>query len=91
MSETVTLTSDELAQVRSFQDRYTLITRRSGELAFQKMLLEREENDIKTEMTRIEESRIALLEALNRKYGAGSINMETGEFTPATMSPVQSQ
>jgi len=85
MSQPVTLTQEEMNRLSSFQDRFNVSTKRYGEIAFQMKLLQNEMKQVETEMDNIEEERLIMMEDLQKKYGAGSIDLVTGEFTPATI------
>ena len=44
--------------------------------------LEKEESNLKNQLTILEKKEIEIANKLTEKYGKGSLNIETGEFTP---------
>ena len=74
---------EERTQIADIQKDYNMLTRRYGELYFQNKFIAVEMQEIDTEMTKVESKRIELMVALQEKYGAGSIDINTGAFIPA--------
>jgi len=82
-------TEEEMVEIKTIQDKYSALgvqlvqlklARRSSEDYLK--LLESEENTIEGEITQTNIKEKELADSLNEKYGVGSLNMETGEFTP---------
>lgn len=81
--------AEELAQVNELNGRFAEIISEAGQLGLRVYMLEeeiRETNGKLEEQKRMFKGMLneeqALLKRLSDKYGAGSINFETGEFTP---------
>lgn len=83
------LEKEDFNEVDSLRNKLAAIVSESGQTALQIKLLESDVEDLhKTlkeqavkfkELLNLEQ---ALLKRLSEKYGAGTINFETGEFTP---------
>ena len=93
MAETVKFTEDELKQLTQNAETYREIQNKLGQLSYNKMVLEQQMNLLEDDQGAIEDEFKAAQQAerefvksLNDKYGPGTLNPETGEFTPA---PVQ--
>ena len=86
MSEVKKVTEEELQTIKDLGTQYQTIT--FGQLKVQRMLLEQQikgldETEVKLESNYIEaqEKERALLKDMNEKYGQGTLNPQTGEFT----------
>ena len=82
-------TEGEMVEIKTIQDKYSALgvqlvqlklARKSSEDYLK--LLESEEQTIEGEITQTNIKEKELADSLNEKYGIGSLNMETGEFTP---------
>lgn len=79
--EKVFLTEEEKQQLSELQTKETEILNRIGEISVNISLLNtQKENKIK-EATQLNEQKTKIAQQLQTKYGEGSINLETGEFT----------
>jgi|TARA_R100000084_G_scaffold96945_1_gene50828 ubiquinone/menaquinone biosynthesis C-methylase UbiE len=82
-------TEEEMVEIKTIQDKYSALgvqlvqlklARKSSEDYLK--LLESEEQTIEGEIAQTNMKEKELADSLNEKYGIGSLNMETGEFTP---------
>jgi len=87
--ETAKFTEQELQSIRDIQEEYStmgiqLIQLKLARKTSQEYLaaLQQEEERIETTIQEINEKEKVLTDALNEKYGVGSLDMTTGEFTP---------
>lgn len=79
--EKVFLTEEEKKQLSELQTKETEILNKIGEISVNISLLNiQKENKIK-EATQLNEQKTKIAQQLQTKYGEGSINLETGEFT----------
>ena len=83
------LTQEELQSVRDLQSKYNQTLFEIGVAEAQRLALleqvEKRESDKKVllgDLATIEQKENELVKSLQEKYGAGSINPETGEITP---------
>jgi len=84
----VQLTQEELQSVRDLQSKYNQTLFEIGVTEAQRLALleqvEKRESDKKvllSDLATIEQKENELVKSLQEKYGAGSINPETGEIT----------
>lgn len=86
---TIKFTDEELLSIRTIQEDYSTvgiqlvqlkIARKSSEEYL--AALEQEEQQMGEKIEEINEKEKQLTESLNDKYGVGSLDMTTGEFTP---------
>ncbi len=87
MAEKTILAPEDIFKLRELSSSLDALIRRSGLLDFQQVLIEKERTDIKSRFVSIEESRTSFMDALQKKYGMGEINIQTGEFTPSVEAP----
>ena len=89
MAKEVKFTDDELEQLQELQNSYQEKQLQFGQLKVQKILLQQqsdtlEETEVKLEedYKGVQETERGIVQQLNEKYGPGSLNPETGVFTP---------
>jgi len=75
-------TEEELEQLTTLQTKTQNATFQFGQLYLSKIRLEEQETSLKNYIRSLEEEEKTIAQDLTDKYGKGSINMETGEFTP---------
>lgn len=73
---------EELESLTNLQSKTQDATMRLGQLYLSKIRIEEQEESYLTYMKTLEEEEMKLAKELSDKYGKGSINIETGEFTP---------
>ncbi len=74
------LTDDELAKVKMVREDVLQAVSSVGELEYQKILINSQLEEIKKNILEIKKRESQLFSELNDKYGAVSINLDTGEF-----------
>ena len=91
--ESTKFTDEELKSLQELQNTYASITTQFGQVRVSRLNLERQLNGLDEAEASLEESwdknrqvESDLVKILNEKYGPGSLNPQTGEFTP---NPVQ--
>lgn len=96
MSEVKKVTDEELQEIKDLGTNYQAIANSFGQLRVQKLLLEQqlsglEENEASLEAKYIEnqEKEREVLQNFNEKYGRGTLNPQTGEFTPQEQEKVE--
>ena len=89
MSEEVKFTEDELKEVKTIQDGYFEVQNELGQLSIAKLRLDKQvenmgirEKELSDKFNGVQESEIKFLEKITEKYGQGTLNSETGVFTP---------
>ena len=82
MAQIIKLPDEEFQQLVNLQARFNELTRRFGELHYQKKGIEAEIIVTDEELGLLDQERIDVVQRLQEKYGQGSINLATGEFIP---------
>ena len=82
MADAIKFTEEELKSLQELQGTYNQITVAFGQVSLSRIGLDAQEESLKTALadTRTKENELA--KTLTDKYGKGSLNIETGEFTP---------
>lgn len=90
MSDVKKLTTEELQQIKEMQAQYNKFVFELGSIEAQiqnllsaKTAAETEKDNILSDIKKLGEREKELVTTLQEKYGQGSINIETGEITPA--------
>ena len=85
----VKFTEEELKQVGDIQVSYANTTNKFGQLSLAKLRLSQQEKSLDNEhellsktFAKIQEDEQKFLDGITEKYGQGSLNPETGVFTP---------
>lgn len=79
--EQIFLTQEELQQIKDFQTLNDNLTVRFGALEYQIQNLMLNKQSVIKELEDLRVSQSTFSQDLQTKYGDGSINIETGEFT----------
>jgi|MDTC01.2.fsa_nt_gb hypothetical protein len=90
----VKFTDDELKALRDLQDGYQEKQAQFGQLRVQKILLnqqvealEKTEEQFEKDYVSLQEKEQEIVKQLNEKYGPGSLDPQTGVFTPTSTAP----
>jgi hypothetical protein len=84
MSNTVTLTQEELAELKQHQETLSAITVSLGQTELQIYNLQGYVQTLKTQYEKVVQDQETLSKTLSEKYGDGAVNLESGQFTPAS-------
>lgn len=76
------LTEEELNIIKSLNERSRAVTLELGEIELSKLQLEKRRKFAEEYLVNLRDEQEANGKALTEKYGNGSIDLETGEFTP---------
>ena len=89
MAKEVKFTEDELKQLQGLQTSYQEKQLQFGQLKVQKLLLQQQvdaledtESKLEVDYSEVQETERGIVKQLNEKYGPGSLNPETGVFSP---------
>ena len=74
------VTEEELQQIAKFQESIQEITVKLGQLALKKLNLEKEEEYLDIEYSKLLQEENQLGDNLKEKYGEAQINLKTGEI-----------
>tara|TARA_R100000005_G_C4815688_1_gene99721 strand:+ start:50 stop:382 length:333 start_codon:yes stop_codon:yes gene_type:complete len=94
--ESVKFTDEELQSLQELQNTYASISTQFGQLKVSRINLERQvynldemEDNLEKAWEENRQTESDLVKSLNEKYGAGSLNPQTGEFIPQTTQEVE--
>ena len=82
MADAIKFTEDELKSLQELQGTYQRITLALGQFNVSRYALEEREENLKQALLDTKTKENELAKSLTEKYGKGSLNIETGEFTP---------
>jgi lipase chaperone LimK len=90
MSETKKFTKEELEQIQSLREANALKVNEFGQLELELLLtnqrlesLDLAKKKIHEEYKNLQEEERKLVKSLNDKYGAGTVDLASGEFVPS--------
>ena len=90
MPKEIKFTEDELKSVGDLQVKYNTVTNKFGQLAIAKLNFEKQQESIEEEEFKITEELESVraeeqevLTGITEKYGPGSLDPQTGVFTPS--------
>ena len=82
MPEEVKFTEEELKQVQNIQTSYANVQNQFGQLKLAQIRLDEQEIELENSLKSIQDEEKTFLDSITDKYGQGSLNPETGVFTP---------
>jgi len=82
MPKEVKFTKDELTQVQNIQKSYANVQNQFGQLKLAQIRLDNDEVTLEEGLKSIQDEEKKFLDGITKKYGEGTLNPETGEFTP---------
>lgn len=83
MPSPIKIESTEVEQARAIRKEFMDLTYRLGRVHVMMRELEQERQNAEAAYDKLGEKEAEFLDRLNKKYGEGALNIETGEFTPA--------
>ena len=81
MSEVIKLSEETLSQLKSYQKSSNELVFALGQVDFQKAIVEGQRSEVLTQLADLQEEQDKIGKKLQKEYGEGNINLETGEFT----------
>ena len=82
MPEEVKFTEEEMSQVQGIQQNYANIQNQFGQLKMAQIRLDEQEVQLEDSLKSIQDEEKKFLDSISDKYGQGTLNPETGVFTP---------
>ena len=82
MPEEVKFTEEELKQVQNIQQSYVNVQNQFGQLKMAQIRLDNQEVELEDALKSIQDEEKKFLDGITDKYGQGTLNPETGVFTP---------
>ena len=94
METTTKFTEEELKSIQEIQQEYQNKVVQLGQVELEKIFLkqrqesvEKLDESVKSDFAKLQDKERELVKGLNEKYGPGTLNPQTGEFTPAPPQP----
>tara|TARA_Y100000816_G_C25775449_1_gene406873 strand:+ start:221 stop:484 length:264 start_codon:yes stop_codon:yes gene_type:complete len=82
MPEEVKFTEEELKNVQDIQKSYVNVQNQFGQLKMAQIKLDEQEVELEEALKQIQTEEKKFLDGITSKYGQGTLNPETGVFTP---------
>ena len=96
--EAVKFSEEELQSLQELQNTYAGISTQFGQLKVSRMNLERQFNSLEESEDALEKAwddnrkkENELVQSLTEKYGPGSLNPQTGEYTPVSVQETENK
>ena len=82
MPKEVKFTEEEMNQVQNIQKSYVNVQNQFGQLKLAQIRLDNDEITLEDSLKNIQSEEKKFLDGITKKYGQGTLNPETGVFTP---------
>ena len=83
MAEDIKFTDEELKSIEGIRVKYTEITNRFGQITLTKYNLDQQEKQAHKDFEAIRAEEQKVLNGITEKYGPGTLDPNTGVFTPS--------
>ena len=81
MEKPTKLEEQELKQLQNFQQESEILVSQLGQISFQKLQLEKQEEFLKQKFNELTNKELEISQVLKEKYGNVNIDIKTGELT----------
>ena len=83
MAEDIKFTDEELKSIEGIRTQYAEITNRFGQITLTKYNLDLQEKQAHKDFETVRAQESKVLNAITEKYGPGTLDPNTGVFTPS--------
>ena len=83
MAENIKFTDEELKSIEDIRIKYSEITQRFGQLSLTKYNIQKQEEQAEIDFETVKVKEKEVLNAITEKYGPGTLDPNTGVFTPS--------
>ena len=83
MAEDIKFSEDELKQISEIRTAYAEITNRFGQIQLTKYNLQKQEEQAEIDFESVKVKEQEVLQGITEKYGPGTLDPNTGVFTPS--------
>ena len=83
MAEDIKFSDDELKQISDIRTSYAEITNRFGQIQLTKYNLQKQEEQAEIDFESVKVKEQEVLKGITEKYGPGTLDPNTGVFTPS--------
>jgi len=80
-TEKIFLKEQEITEFKLLQEKINQVIYSMGEVAVEKQILKEKEERVMDAFNKVRKEEAGFLKKMERNYGSGIINPETGEFT----------
>ena len=91
MADTVKFTDEELQEIKELQKLYNAVVYQAGQYQIESMALRDKKSLVTSNLEEVKRRETELVSNLTTKYGQGSINLESGEFTPVSTTEEEAE
>ena len=78
----IKFTEEEIKQLKDLQSKVDQIIISLGQISLQRTQLDKLEESTKDEFSRLKQQEATLGESFSKKYGVGTLDINSGEFIP---------
>ena len=83
MAEDIKFTDDELKEISDIRTSYAEITNRFGQIQLTKYNIQKQEEQAEIDFESVKVKEQEVLKGITEKYGPGTLDPNTGVFTPS--------
>jgi hypothetical protein len=83
MDKKTKFSEEELNELKEIRDSYEFITHELGQMELQKIFILEKDKEIRENLKILKEREVKQADKLQKKYGVGTLDIETGEFIPS--------
>ena len=76
------LTQEEIDKIKNLKQQFEDLTITAGNVEIQIMNLQLQKDQIKSNLQQLQQQEKVIAQELEKKYGDGTISLESGEFLP---------
>ena len=76
------LTQEEIDKIKNLKQQFEDLTINAGSIEIQIMNLQLQKDQIKSSFQQLQQQEKVIAQELEKKYGDGTISLESGEFLP---------
>ena len=76
------LTQEEIDKIKKLKDQFEDLTINAGNIEIQIMNLQLQKDQMKSNFQQLQQQEKVIAQELEKKYGDGTISLESGEFLP---------
>ena len=80
-TEKIYLTTEEKEQISNLQKAGSVLIYQYGEIEYRIQILNSQKTELNQRLNELKQEETTFAQAIENKYGKGSVDIETGEFT----------
>lgn len=82
MADPIKFSDEEIQEIQQLQQFYNTVVNQAGQVHLEEITLHEKKGQVEANFEEVKKTEQEILSKLTTKYGQGTINLETGEFTP---------